>query len=105
MANIQLRWSYLTWDVGNKWVKDIVPQLESYKITENQLIRAVYVIRTNGNFAINYPKKPSPTLYIGEGDFKQRITQHRNWLKKLRELVGEFPFEIAIAIPDRKSVV
>jgi len=99
MATIQVNWYYVNWDVKNKWGKDIVPQLTAHKITESQLERAVYVIRTNGNFAIDYPKKPSPTLYIGEGNFKQRLMQHKNWLKELRELVGDFPFEIALAIP------
>jgi len=103
MATIQVNWHYINWDVGNTWAKNIIPQLISYGITEEQLERAVYVIRTNGNFAIDYPNKPSPTLYIGEGNFKQRLMQHKNWLQELRELVGEFPFEIALAIPRARN--
>jgi hypothetical protein len=76
---------------------------KKHKITEEQLERAVYVIRTCGKFAIDYPNKPSPTLYIGEGNFKQRLMQHKNWLKELRELVGDFPFEIALEIPRARN--
>jgi hypothetical protein len=79
--------------------------LNAHGIKEGDLTRAVYIIRTCGNFAIDYPKKPSPTLYIGEGNFKQRLMQHKNWLSELRELVGSFPFEIALDIPRARNNV
>ena len=99
MATINVKWMYIKWDVGYTWEKNIVTQLKEHGLSDELLERAVYVIRTAGNFAIDYPRKPSPTLYIGEGNFKQRIVQHKNWLKELRDIVGEFPFEIALAIP------
>ena len=103
MATVNVEWMYIEWDVGYTWAKNIIPQLNDHGVTEEQLERAVYVIRTAGNFAIDYPTKPSPTLYIGEGNFKQRIMQHKNWLKELRNIVGEFPFEIALAIPRARN--
>ena len=105
MATIKIKWAYIEWDVGFTWAKDIVPQIQECKLNITDLNRAVYIIRTKGNFAIDYPKLPSPTLYIGEGDFRARISRHKTWLKELRELVGEFPFEIAIAIPRAKNNV
>lgn len=99
-----MKWAYITWKMNQTWKKDILPQLEKQGITEDQLDRAVYVIRTNGNFAIDYQVKPSPTLYIGEGNFKGRIGSHRrNWLNSLISLVGDFPIEIAVSIPRAKN--
>lgn len=70
MATIKIKWSYIEWDIDSTWSKNIVPQLEKHKIDVNALDRGVYIIRTKGKFAIDYPKLPSPTLYIGEGNFK-----------------------------------
>lgn len=94
-----ITWNWLNWQSGFKWKRDISPQLCEVGITEEQLARCVYVIRVNGLFAIQYPKGISPTLYIGEGNFKNRIIQHRNWMAPLIDLVGEFPFQIGICIP------
>lgn len=103
MATIKVKWHYINWDTGNKWQKDIVPKLKTQGIALDQLDRAVYIIRTTGKFAIDYLKKYSPVLYIGEGDLKQRLTQHKNWLKELSDLVGDFPIEIVIAIPRARN--
>ncbi|CAH8234037.1 hypothetical protein VAE308_570001 [Vibrio aestuarianus] len=78
MAKLNIEWSYIEWDLEYNWNEDIVPQLVELGITEEQLNRAVYVIRCNDDFAIDYPNKPSMTLYIGEGNFKNRIIQHKN---------------------------
>ena len=98
-VNVDIQWSWIEWDEGYTWQKDILPQLEDNYINENKLERCVYVIRANGLFAIKYPNGISPTLYIGEGNFRQRILQHRNWFQGLIDLVGYFPFLIGICIP------
>lgn len=103
MANIKFEWNYIDWDIDYNWNDNIVPQLEYLGLTELQLERAVYVIRCAGKFAIDYPNKPSMVLYIGEGNFKNRIMQHKNWLKDVRDVVGDFPFEIALAIPRARN--
>jgi len=103
MANIKIKWNYIEWNIGYKWEADIMPQLLAHRLTEEMLERAVYVIRCAGNFAVDYPKKPSMALYIGEGNFKERIVQHKNWLSDIREIVGDFPFQIALAIPRAKN--
>ena len=103
MANIKIEWKYIEWDIDSNWREDIIPQLNELKLTEEQLERAVYVIRCAGKFAIEYPYKSSMALYIGEGNFKQRIIQHKNWLKDIRDVFGDFPFEIALAIPRAKN--
>jgi len=100
---VDIEWNWIEWDEGNTWGKNIFPQLIEAKISEKQLERCVYIIRANGLFAINYPNGVSPTLYIGEGNFKNRIIQHKNWLKGLIDLVGDFPFLIGVCIPRVKK--
>ncbi|NWH05699.1 hypothetical protein [Desulfobacter latus] len=96
---VDIEWTWIEWNKGNTWKKNILPQLTEANINEEQLERCVYIIRVNGLFAINYPSGISPTLYIGEGNFKNRIIQHKNWFRGLIDLVGEFPFLIGICIP------
>ena len=96
---VEIGWNWIEWNEGYTWKKNIMPQMLECGITEEQLGRCVYVIRGNGLFAINYPERISPTLYIGEGDFKNRLIQHKNWFKGLIDLVGEFPFLVGICIP------
>ncbi|WP_167630999.1 hypothetical protein [Mariprofundus ferrooxydans] len=103
MATIKVKWMYIDLCSSDTWKKTILPKIEAHGLTEDKLKRAVYVIRTNGNFAIDYPYKPSPTLYIGEGNFRNRIGNHRAWLKELTDLVGEFPIEVALAIPRARN--
>ena len=101
MASVNVSWHWFKWQFGYKW-HDILPQLEKVGLTEHDLERSVYVIRAAGSFAINYKYGASPTLYIGEGNFKQRIVQHRTWLEPLVNLVGEFPISIGVSIPKLK---
>jgi hypothetical protein len=75
------------------WRKVTLPKLLKVGLTEPELTRSVYVIRLNGDFCIQYPTGQSPTLYIGEGRFNQRIAAHRKWVEELKELVGEFTFQ------------
>jgi len=104
-AKVKIDWKWLDWNENYKWAKDIVPQLNANGLREQDLNRCVYVIRANGLFAIRYPNRISPTLYIGEGNFKSRIIQHKNWLKPLIILVGEFSFQIGLCIPRVKNSI
>lgn len=99
VTQVAIEWSWLDWEPGYTWASNIVPQLVELGLTEEQLARCVYVIRANGLFAIQYPNGISPTLYIGEGNFKNRIVQHRNWLGELTDLVRDFSFQIGLCIP------
>lgn len=104
MANIAIKWFYIAWEKGYTWKKDILPQLEKSNMTEQELVRVVYVVRTKGQFSIEYAKGSSPVLYIGEGNFKNRINSHRKrWLSELIDLVGDFPIEIAVSIPRARN--
>lgn len=61
--------------------------------------QAVYVIRTKTPFAIQYPSRFSPTLYIGEGNLLSRLIKHRDWLIRFQEQGHAFEFEVAFCLP------
>lgn len=98
-VDIDLQWERLDWLPDETWKRDTLPNLLDLGFRPGALRRCVYVIRLNGNFAIDYPWGQSPVLYVGEGKFGQRIISHREWVSELRELVGDFAFQVRIAIP------
>ena len=99
MVNVALNWHRFDWDPDETWRKATLPKLAALDISEKDLARSVYVLRLNGNFCIQYPWGQSPTLYIGEGRFSQRINAHRSWVTELEELVGDFSFQVCVAMP------
>lgn len=72
-------------------------------MTQDDLGRCVHVIRLNGNYCVEYPKRTSLTVYIGEGNFNQRIVQHRTWATESKDLVGEFSFQARLSVPRVKK--
>jgi hypothetical protein len=99
VVDVPLAWKRIDWLPSETWKKHTLPKLLNVSLKTADLKRSVYVIRLNGDYCIEYPKSQSPTLYIGEGNFNQRITSHRTWVTELKELVGEFSFQIRIAVP------
>ena len=99
MVHVALAWKRIDWLPDETWKKQTLPKLAAEGLNPKDLKRSVYVIRLNGNFCIDYPKGTSPALYIGEGNFYQRITSHRKWVTELKELVGDFSFQVCLAIP------
>lgn len=99
MVEVALDWKRIDWMPHETWTRKILPKLKAVGLTQIQLKRSVYVIRLNGDYCIQYPKGQSPTIYVGEGSFGQRINSHRSWVRDLEELVGEFAFQVRIAIP------
>lgn len=99
MVTVALDWKRIDWMPNETWKKNILPKIKSVGLKPEDIKRSVYVIRLNGDFCIQYPNGQSPTIYIGEGNFGQRINSHRAWVKELEELVGKFEFQLRIAIP------
>lgn len=99
MVNVALKWHRFDWDPDETWRRTTLPKIARLGIRERDLSRSVYVLRLNGNFCIRYPWGESPTLYIGEGRFSQRISAHRAWVAELEELVGDFSFQVCVAMP------
>jgi hypothetical protein len=98
-THVTLNWKRISWEPTDTWAKCVVPKLDEVGVKEADLGRSVYVIRLNGNFCVGYPKLRSPTVYIGEGNFKQRIDAHREWVGELKELIGAVSFDVRIATP------
>ncbi|MFZ3283936.1 hypothetical protein [Pseudomonas sp.] len=103
MASVKIEWDWLHWNCGQTWGTDVWPELQRRGVKQQDLERCVYVIRLNGLFAIQYPLGVSPTVYIGEGNFEQRITQHKNWLMELADLQGEYEFLIGYCFPRARN--
>lgn len=105
MVNVPLNWKRIDWLPHETWKKDILPKLKTVGLGPMALKRSVYVIRLNGDYCVQYPRGQSPTIYVGEGNFGQRINSHRKWVKELEDLVGDFAFQVRIAIPRVKNNV
>jgi hypothetical protein len=100
LVDVALDWKSIDWLPKETWKKDTLPKLQAEQLNLADLERCVYVIRLNGDYCVEYPNGFSPTLYIGEGNFNQRINQHKKiWVTELKDLVGEFSFRIKIAVP------
>jgi hypothetical protein len=97
-AHVTIEWKWIELHPDDTWSM-IEEKLSAADVKLGLLSRAVYVIRAADSFAIKYPFKYSPTLYIGEGRFKQRVTSHRKWLSAIYDLTGEFALEVAICAP------
>jgi hypothetical protein len=106
MASVALTWGWIYVEPGDTWVKNIRPQLVKEGFRDEELNRAVYVVRLKGNFLMRYPWGKSPVVYIGEGDSKARLGSHNklsSWMGKLAELVDGYSFEIGVVCPRVKK--
>ena len=97
-VSVEIEWRWINLHPADTW-SVIEEKLVHAGVNLKQISRCVYVIRAADSFAIKYPIKYSPTLYIGEGRFKQRITSHRKWLSTIYNLTGEFNLEVAVCVP------
>jgi hypothetical protein len=103
IRRVQIEWRWLAWEKDFTWTDNVLPQLEEMNLVSDDLKTLVYVIVADGQFAISYPKRPSPTLYIGSGDLKRRFTSHLNWLNEMTELAHDNRFSIAICQPQTRD--
>jgi hypothetical protein len=97
VVEVALDWKRIDWLPSETWKKNTLPKLIGCGLRTGDLDRSVYVIRLNSDYCVEYPKGTSPTLYVGEGNFNQRINSHREWVRELKQFVGEFSFQIRIA--------
>ena len=96
-AYVTIEWKWIKLHPDDTWAM-IEEKLLDSNVDIGLLSRSVYVIRVANSFAIKYPNKYSPTLYIGEGRFKQRIMSHQKWLSTICILTGA-TLEVAICTP------
>lgn len=98
-VHVTLNWTVIDWHPEDTWVKRTLPALVNAGVDTDNIDRSVYVIRLNGDYAIDYPNGESPAVYIGEGNFGSRINSHRKWACELNELVGKSLFQVCVATP------
>ena len=102
-VRVSLSWSVIDWHPEDTWKKVTLPALLEAGVKPHLIDRSVYVIRLNGDYAVDYPGGQSPAVYIGEGSFSRRINCHRKWAAELQELVGKYIFQVCIATPRVKN--
>lgn len=102
-VHVPLNWATIKWLPEEKWVKDVAPKLSLAGLDIKNISRSVYVIRLNGDIAVEYEWGQSPVVYVGEGNFVSRIASHKTWVNEIRDLVGEFDFEVCVATPRVKN--
>jgi len=59
--------------------------------------QCVYFVRLTGDVVPIYPNGNSPTVYIGEGDAKNRLLSHAKWLTPLITSIPGMGLEVVIA--------
>lgn len=67
--------------------------------------QCIYVIRLSGEFAVRYPHKFNPTIYIGEGNARGRLITHVNWIVPLVRSVTQIGIEVRVAEIVRRNNV
>jgi len=94
MARILANWQKFSapiqacegWKEMKEWLEDLEEDLPD---------QSVYVIRTVRPFSMNYPRKASPVLYIGEGEFQKRFRMHmKNWLIELSDALPNLQIDV-----------
>ncbi|WP_123876529.1 hypothetical protein [Fuscovulum blasticum] len=97
MAKISAKWNCVrvpacdtvSWRSTKAWLEKADAKIGDHSI---------YVIRTTKPFAISYEKKASPVLYIGEGNFSERLRSHiKNWIYPLARDLPNLTVEIYFA--------
>lgn len=101
-APVQIAWHWTGFDPKETQAK-LKQRLEEAGAPMTRIDRAVYVIRLQAPFAIQYPTKYTPVLYIGEGNLLTRLNAHRKWAETLLGLGFRFPLEVACCCPRVKG--
>lgn len=73
--------------------------IENTHLNLSTVQRCVYVVRIAHTYSIEYRWRASPTLYIGRGSFKQRITAHLDWINDLGMLLRDLEIEVWFFAP------
>lgn len=82
-VHVPLNWSFINWLPEDTWKRETLRKLIDAGVNHGDINRSVYAIRLNGNYAIHYPNGESPTVYVGEGNFCNRITCHKSWVAEI----------------------
>lgn len=102
MAKVSLAWYSNRFSVDDDLktiMQSVIAEIAEDRYKPESLARSVYVIRLAGPFLISYPNGPSPVIYIGKGQFRNRISAHRTWIRDFFDHLKHAHFEIKYCIP------
>lgn len=99
MPKVAVAWEHIIFRPPCSWltVKKAAASTTSVDLT--RLERCVYVIRFSHTYAVQYRHRASPTIYIGRGHFRQRITAHLQWLSNLSEKMSDLEIQVWFFAP------
>lgn len=98
-AIIKVEWEYCSFQPPSVWPLVKKRALETTDLNLSQIERCVYVVRIAHTYCIEYRRRASPTLYIGRGNFKQRITSHLDWINELGNLLRDLEIQVRFFTP------
>lgn len=100
-AAVRLKWEAMEFTAAD--VSGWVPFRKAVNLAERKGVlsqRAVYVIRICEPFAFDYDEAFSPVVYIGKGQFQQRITSHlKSWIWELAKRIPGLKIRIYYCEP------
>ena len=83
---------------------DISLRLDRKQIEFADFPRSTYIIRISKTFIIDYGlENYSPVVYIGKGQLRKRLNEHRAWLTKLQEKLTGAPIEVLFCFPQTEQ--
>ena len=99
MTSITVKWETCTFRPPVVWPMVKKAALNTTHMNLSTIERCVYVVRIAHTYCIEYRLRASPTLYIGRGNFQQRITAHILWINELANLLRDLEIEVWFFTP------
>src|SRR4051812_13308260 len=94
MPTINVSWEWCSFKPPSVWPMVKKAATETTHLNLSTIERCVYVVRIAHTYCVEYRKRASPTLYIGRGSFKQRVTSHLIWINELANLLRDLEIQI-----------
>jgi hypothetical protein len=99
MPTIDVDWEWFEFKPPALWLNVKRAAAKRTKLKISTLNRCVYVVRISHTYCIEYRLRASPTLYIGRGHFRARITKHLDWINELSEVLRDLEIQVWFFTP------
>lgn len=99
MPTIKVEWEWCSFKPPCVWQTVKKSALQTTHLNLPTIQRCVYVVRIARTYCIEYRDRASPTLYIGRGTFRQRITAHLAWINELAGLLRDLEIQVWFFTP------
>src|ERR1700732_3141364 len=99
MPIITVKWEWCAFKPPSVWPMIKKAATEYTDLNLSSIERCVYVVRIAHTYCIEYRHRASPTLYIGRGSFKQRITAHIEWINELATELRDLEIQVWFFMP------